>query len=133
MNLSSYVGLPFAELGRGPDAYDCWALLALVYRECFGLALPSYDDRYDTTADGAELAGIIAGEIGPWREIAPGAERTGDGVLMTLGGHARHVGIVAGDGLVLHTERGTGSIIQSYHSARLARRVRGFFRHESLS
>lgn len=132
MNLSSFVGIPFAEHGRDRTGLDCWGLLRLVYAERFGLVLPSYAEGYATVQDGEAMAGLIAGELGPWRDVPPGEARLGDGVLMTLGGEPRHVGIVAGAGRVLHTERATGSLIEPSTSPRLRRRILGYFRHQEL-
>ena len=133
MNLDHYVGLPFAERGRGPEAYDCYGLLRRVYAEKLGIALPSFSDDYTTTEDGEALSDLIAGNLSPWRDIARGSERVGDGVLMTLAGQPRHVGIVAAPGRVLHIERGMGSIIEPYTSPRISRRIVGFFRHRSAA
>jgi probable lipoprotein NlpC len=129
MNLNDYIGLPFAERGRTRDGLDCWGLLALVYRERLGIELPSFAEAYTTTQDGELLSDLIAGNLGPWRDVARGQERTGDGVLMTLAGQPRHVGIVAMPGRVLHIERDMGSVIEPYTSPRISRRIVGFFRH----
>lgn len=133
MNLDDYIGLPFAERGRDRSGLDCWGLLALIYREQIGIELPSFAEAYTTTQDGEALSDLIAGNLGPWRSIPAGAERFLDGVLMTLAGQPRHVGIVAAPGRVLHIERGMGSIIEPYISPRISRRIVGFFRHRSVS
>ncbi|KTR07329.1 hypothetical protein NS365_04535 [Aureimonas ureilytica] len=133
MSLGDYVGLPFADHGRDRAGLDCWGLLRLVYAERFGLVLPSYGDGYNTVEDGEALAGLIAGHLGPWREVDASAARLGDGVLMSLGGQPRHVGLWAGRGMVLHIERGTGSLMEPAQSPRLRRRILGIFRHERLS
>lgn len=129
MDLSAYVGLPFEERGRGPCAYDCWGLFRLVHREQLGIELPSFADDYATVEDRQALADLLDGNMSPWREVEPGAERPGDGLLMRMAGSPSHVGVVAGRGLVLHIERGAGSVIESYRESRLRRRVVGFFRH----
>lgn len=133
MNLGNYIGLPFAERGRDRSGVDCWGLLTLIYREQIGIELPSFAEAYTTTQDGEALSDLIAGNLGPWQPIARGSERIGDGVLMTLSGQPRHVGIVAATGRVLHIERGMGSIIEPYTSPRISRRIVGFFRHRSAA
>lgn len=133
MNFVNYVGLPWLERGRDCTGIDCWGLLALFYRDVFGIDLPSFSDDYQTVADHAAVADLMNGNMSAWREVEAGTERFGDGVLMSIGGAPAHVGIVVKPGLVLHIERGTGSIIESYYGARLKRRVLGFFRHESLA
>jgi cell wall-associated NlpC family hydrolase len=130
MDLSPYVGLNFAEKGRGP-AYDCWGLVALVLRDRLGIDLPSYSERYVTTKDREALGALIAGERGPWREISPGQERALDAVLMTEAGTPCHIGLVARPGLVLHMAPGRESVIEPYTTGKLRLRLAGFFRHES--
>lgn len=133
MNLDEYIGLPWLERGRDRDGLDCWGLLALVYVERLGIVLPSFRDDYQTTADTEAVASLIGGHMDPWVPVDAGNERDGDGLLMSVGGRPRHVGVIASPGLVLHIERGAGSLIENYHSMRLRRRVHGFYRHESLS
>jgi cell wall-associated NlpC family hydrolase len=130
MDLSEYVGIPFEERGRTRAGADCYGLLAIVYRERFGITLPSYSTDYVTVEDVTAVSDLIAGNIiGPWREIPSGTEKPGDGLLMSAAGLPYHIGIVAGAGRVLHVERGHGAIIESYHAFRLKRRVLGFYRH----
>lgn len=133
MNLSAYVGLPFVERGRDREGVDCWGLLRLVYAECFGIVLPSFSEAYATVEDGEALAGLIGGNLSPWREIQPPTVRLGDGVLMMLGGLPRHIGIYAGRGLVLHIERSSGSILEPVASPKLRRRICGYFRHKGIT
>ena len=38
----NYVGKPFVDGARGPDAYDCWGLVAAIYLEEYGITLPEY-------------------------------------------------------------------------------------------
>src|SRR5690606_26338934 len=110
-----------------------WGLLALIYSERLGIVLPSFRDDYQTTADAEAVTGLIDGHMQPWRPIEAGQERAGDALLMSMGGRPRHVGVVVAPGHVLHIEDGAGSIVESYRSSRLRRRVLGFYRHESLT
>jgi hypothetical protein len=74
--------------------------------------------------------------------VAPGAEREGDGVLMT--GFYRedgafhkaqmHVGVVVAPGVLIHIERGTDAALGRYRDDRRLRgRVVGFYRHARLA
>ena len=112
MDLSAFVGIPWLERGRDRDGCDCWGLLAMVYREQLGVALPSYRDDYQTLADADSVVSLIEGHMGPWREVEAGQERAGDALLMTIAGRPRHVGVIATPGLVLHIERGAGALIE---------------------
>ena len=112
-------------------SYDCWGLLSHFYSSEFGINLPSFSEQYSTTEDGHHLASLVrANREESWIEVPKGSEDYGDGVLMTLNGLPRHVGVVVGVGLVLHIERNAGSIIEPYDSHKLKRRVIGFFRHK---
>lgn len=132
-DLAGYVGIPWQDKGRDRAGCDCWGLLRLVYAECLGITLPSYGDNYATAADREALHALIAGELGPWIAIPAGSEQTFDGVLTTEGGVIRHVGIVAGNGAMLHMPEGSDSVIASYRSHRYRSRVAGFWRYQGPS
>lgn len=131
--LDDYVGIPWLERGRDREGCDCWGLLAMVLSDRFGVALPSYRDDYQTVKDTAAIVGLIDGHMDEWVSIADGQEREGDGLLMSIAGRPRHVGIVVSPGLVLHIERGVGSLIENYRCHRLRHRLVGFYRHVSLA
>lgn len=129
-----YVGLPYRDQGRDRAGVDCYGLLRLVYAEMAGLVLPSYSDEYVTTEDGEALQALIAGRLEPWREVASGAVRPLDALLMRYGREESHIGVVVRRGLVLHTGLHVGaSRIESYTSMKLRRRVSRFLRHEALN
>lgn len=130
MDLSDYVGIPWLERGRDRAGIDCWGLMRLVYAERLGVDLPSFSAEYTTVADGEAIRGLVNGNMDPWREIAAGDERPGDGLLMAVAGRP-HIGVVAGNGRVLHIERGAGAIIESYLGYRLKKWMRGVYRHAS--
>lgn len=132
-DLSEFVGLPWADKGRGPQGYDCWGLFALVYRKRLAIELPSFSGAYVTAADRDAAAALIAGHQSPWREIAADAVRPLDGVVMLQGGAPCHVGLVAAPGLVLHMVPEGDSVIEPYTTGKLRRRIDGFFRHEACS
>lgn len=37
-----YLGKPWLIGGRGPDTFDCWGLVYCIYRDHYGILLPSY-------------------------------------------------------------------------------------------
>lgn len=124
-----YVGIPYVDKGRLITGCDCWGLLRLVYREQRGIDVPSYSEDYVTAADRKALAGLIAGELEPWREIEAGNERTFDAVLMREGRFPRHIGIVTESGRLLHVSSGASSLIERYREGALQHRVVGFYRY----
>lgn len=128
VDLAEFVGIPFVDGGRGRDGADCWGLLRLVYAERFGIALPALAGAYGAEPEAATLEALVTDNADDWAPVAAGAELPGDGLLMTMLGRC-HVGVVAGGGMVLHTQRGSGAMLDDYRGWRLASRVRGFFRH----
>lgn len=130
MWLQDYVGLPFAERGRGRDGVDCWGLACLVYADQLGIALPHHAEDYVSTADRETLQRLIAEGRSCWREIPCDAVREFDLVELSNVG-VPHVGIAAGGGLMLHIEADGEAVIEPLGSTRIARRVRGYFRHAS--
>ncbi len=106
------VGRAFAPHGRGPDAFDCWGLLAHVFA-LTGRRVPSYVDAYAAVdfAARADLDALIRAEVQAWRPLA--AAGPGDPLLCTLFGRAVHVGVCAGAGLVLHARAKAGVVLEA--------------------
>lgn len=112
----AYVGIPYLKHGYDREGCDCWGLVCLVMDEVFGRDLPRHDEWLGEASDygaGAE-----------WQEVPLAEVRSGD-VLHMWGVHdgARvplHCGVIVEPGLVLHTEGGTGSIVEDYRRKRAA-------------
>lgn len=121
-----FVGIPWIDRGRSIIGCDCWGLVWIVYRELLRIELPSYHDRYVTSADRAATAALVAGELDPWEEIAAGQEMTFDVALMQ--GTPLHIGIVTAPGMMLHVESGETSRIERYRSGLLQNRL-SFYRY----
>jgi cell wall-associated NlpC family hydrolase len=101
--ISSYLGLPFKPGGRGPDFYDCWGVLRLVYTREFGIDLPEFP--YLTPNNFQEQ---IAAE--DWLP----APVPFDGAAVRMGTtpeHMDHVGIFV-SGNVLHSFNGRASVAE---------------------
>jgi cell wall-associated NlpC family hydrolase len=129
MGIDRYVGIPYLDKGRTQVGCDCWGLVHLVYRELLRIDLPSYCECYGSADDGVAISGLIADELEPWGEIAPGEEMQFDGVLMRDGAVVRHIGIVAQPGLLLHVEPTGLSKIERYRTGILRNRIVGFYRY----
>jgi cell wall-associated NlpC family hydrolase len=134
-----WIGAPFADKGRGP-AYDCWGLLWAVLRVQFGVEVPSYpgvSGEMDNRDQVKELFEAPA-ELERWEEVPAGQERPGDGVLIRMRGQPWHVGVVAGDGMMLHIRDirdaagnllpGSDACLEDYRSSKWRRRILGFYR-----
>ena len=133
VDFNSFTGLPYRDLGRGPDAYDCWGLVVAVY-EMAGIKLPSYAEAYVSAEDLKAIADLISGSLQPWREINEREVKPLDGVLVTMGGCERHIGLVVKRGYMLHIGLDLGpSRIERYDAMYLRKRISRFMRHEALT
>lgn len=128
-----YVGLPYVDGGRGPQAVDCWGLIVLIYRERLGIELPSYGEI--SAADLLRIARAIASGSGIEDGWAPVDEpQPYDVVMMRSGRGSRatvHVGIMVTDRLMLHAEAGMGSGVVPVSHYSVAGRILGYRRHAS--
>ena len=132
--VSAYIGLPFREHGRcllSDGGLDCWGLYRLALQEQFGLATPSLVDGYDSTLarSAAQMGAVVEHETARWRRIEPGFEECGDVVILRVYGHPVHVGMVLGQGDMLHIIDGMDSCIENYAAMKWRNRVTGFYRH----
>lgn len=127
--LKDYVGLPFKVMGRSVDGVDCYGLLWLVYRDMRGIELPPLTNQYDCIKDDELLSTIVKREMRDcWQEV--GQELPFDAILLKMAGQPVHVGVVVGDGMMLHIkpdEKAT-SVIESYKHSAWKSRVGGFYR-----
>lgn len=126
-----FVGKPFRDGGRGPEAYDCWGVVCGVYRDCLGVELPLYGETRATDLRGVSRA-VDAGKDGAeWRRVTD--PQAFDVAVMRLPSSARvgHVGVCDGQGRVLHAEAASGVALERADSAMIARRIVGYWRHET--
>jgi len=127
--VTPWVGRPFEERGRGPEAFDCWGLVRAVLQERLGASLPALDDRYSQASDREDLAALVVAERGPWRPVEEAALQEGDCVLFRVQGYPSHVGVVVALGWMLHSRPATGSVLERWDGPRWRPRLCGFFRH----
>ncbi|MFW5909185.1 MAG: C40 family peptidase [Thiohalospira sp.] len=132
MNPAPYIGLPFADRGRGPEAFDCWGLYRWVLRREWGVALPSYAEDYPSALELAEVAALIRRESLVWGAVPRGGERPGDMVVLRLRGDPWHVGLITEPGWMLHIHRRTDSIHERYDSTLWRHRVQHIQRPPQL-
>lgn len=135
--LEDFVGLPFADHGRG-DGYDCWGLIRAVLLELRGLALPSYGEAYRAASDQAQVA--VAIQDGLVRDfVRVDRPQPFDLVIFNIGGKPWHVGLVVAPNQFLHcpepTElpdgRTTGgtSRLERLDDRMWHKRIEGYYRH----
>lgn len=128
MNPSPYIGFPFADLGRGPEAFDCWGLYRWVLWQEWGVELPSYAEAYPSALEQAEVAALIRRESVTWESVPDGTEQPGDMVVLRLRGDPWHVGMVVERGRMLHIHRKTDSVIERYDRTLWRHRVQNIQR-----
>lgn len=124
-----WIGLPYADKGRGPDAWDCWGLIRAVLHAQFGHALPSYADDYIAASDHRSVtAAVQAGLLDGWRAVA--RPKAGDIVILNVGNRPWHCGLVVADNLFLHAQPRTTSSIERLDSLQWRNRIEGYYRHD---
>jgi cell wall-associated NlpC family hydrolase len=129
-----YIGIPFLKHGRTRDGCDCWGLCCLVYREIFGVELPSWDDAYPEFDDRPVLARTITQGLVAWEPIDLDEARPGDGVVLRVAGQPLHVGLIAATAppRMLHVEDGINTCLERLDAPRWARRLHGVYRCRAL-
>jgi len=115
------IGKPWAEGGRGPDAYDCVGLVLEVAKR-LGKQLPDYVSNEATlhaelAAGGDSLADLP-------RMIHP---NVGDVVLLRMGVNEHHLGVMVDSCRMLHASRNCAAIIERVNSPLWQRRVMGYY------
>ncbi len=125
------IRVPFMDKGSDWDAWDCWGMFLIFYRDVLGVTLPSYTESYQDAGHSAEsrqrLSTLFAANMGAWRRVDE--PEPGDGVLLLIGGRPIHVGLALGGGLMLHTECRINTVIERLASPMWAKRIEGFYRY----
>lgn len=128
-----FVGLPYADKGRGPDAWDCWGGARMVLHDVFGLALPDYTDAYTNADDSRSVAAAVAAGLeSGWERVQ--APRAGDLLILRIGGRPWHCAVLVTPERFLHWLPPAPSGVQSFScierldSPRWAKRIDGFWR-----
>ena len=134
MDMKQYIQIPYADKGRTPAGVDCWGLVRLIYRNEFGVDLPSYADRYPSAQEIREASKVVVEERLEWEDVESGSEIPGDLVILRLAGFPTHVGVVIDPlrKLFIHVMKGSDSVIERYTSVVWRNRFEGFVRHRSM-
>lgn len=101
-----WVGIPFAEHGRGPDAFDCYGLVRAWHAHETGKDLPDY--RYGE--GGPDQARTLLQAIRSWRQTDP--ETQGAVLVFRICGLPRHCAVSLGGGTFLHVFRGRHTCVE---------------------
>jgi cell wall-associated NlpC family hydrolase len=117
MTFDDFVGLPYREGARGPDAYDCYGLVAAVFRGLRGVDLPDWSQTTPGAAGASRaISAALAGEVagGLMSKVDWPREFPADFDIAIVSGTTQphHVGVCASGG-VLHASKAFGS---AWHS-----------------
>lgn len=131
--VNEYIRVPFLEKGRSRDGVDCWGLVRLVYKDHLGVDLPELLG-YSDTKDKLSISQVIGDESKKWVKIDQGSEVIYDVAVFSMVGVPMHVAVVVKQGIMLHSERGSGTYISNYtREQQWSRRLIGFYRYANGS
>lgn len=126
--LAEYVGLEYADHGRGPK-FDCWGLVLHVHWLERGVELPDYAKLYDNADGDPKVVEAFFNRVtGPYERVSLADRRELDILVFNIAGHARHCGLVLEGGKFLHIHRRIGSCIESLETSRWKHRLEGVYR-----
>ena len=100
-----WIGIPYQELGRGPDSYDCLGLFVTLQRVRHDRAI--FDPL--CLASVAARRNLAAANKSDWRSVGEATE--GDALLFDVRGHPLHVGYALDNHLMLHTSKDTDEVV----------------------
>lgn len=110
MDWNAYIGLPYREGARGPDAFDCYGLVAEVFRGARGVDLPDwYQDAPGPQSASRAISAALDGEVAGGRSVKTDAPADWDIAVVGSTHRPHHVGIYV-EGGILHTSRAFGSV-----------------------
>ncbi|MDR1471367.1 MAG: C40 family peptidase [Synergistaceae bacterium] len=124
MLVADLVGVPFADMGRGPGGIDCWGLVLEVFRR-EGVILPDYIIHCH---DSEGFQGLVDGERPRWRRHEPPDIPIPAVVAIRFNSPlVNHVGAYVEDGKFLHVREKTGAVIERIDSPCWRHRIEGFY------
>lgn len=101
VDYSNLIGVPYAKM-------NCWELCQKFYKQVFGMELQDYfDPTY--TEDKNYVNGLIRANDKDFIRVKK--PEFGDLITMRIRGVECHVVVYLGRGLILHTSKTTGSVI----------------------
>lgn len=100
-NYANLIGIPYAQM-------NCWQICQKFYKQVFNLDLKDYFDPVFTD-DKNYVCGLIRANEHEFVRVR--APEFGDLITIRIKGVECHIGIFLGKGLMLHTSKTTGSVI----------------------
>jgi cell wall-associated NlpC family hydrolase len=93
---SRMVGAPWVDRACNDKCVDCWGLVVLYYRRVVGLNI-HHDESYSL---GGDFSTCYLSEVCFWRAVE--IPSPGDIFVSFIGSSPSHVGLVYGEGKILH-------------------------------
>lgn len=126
---SKYIGIPFVDGGRDFSGCDCYGLVRLALMQEYGVVWPLLSGAYDDTRN----HGAVAAVLEAWKPLLAGRRlpcpEEAAVAVVTVEGAPSHIGLYAGDGLILHAwGTKTGSVLQRADHAFFKGRIEGYYR-----
>ena len=122
MRSDDWVGLPYAELARGPDAYDCLGLFLALHRARFGRDLP---DPGCTIREAVREDAVDT--YRPRYERVSTAQE-GDALLFRMAGRPLHLGYALDNTDMLHIDAVADSRVECWRRASWLGKLEGIYR-----
>jgi cell wall-associated NlpC family hydrolase len=114
--------------GRDREGADCYGLVRLVRVEQFGDTLPLLSGDYTDADNFAETEALMRERRPLLAGVPVACPEAGDVCVLRFHGLPVHLGVCAGGGWMLHTLKGTGSVLQRISDPHLAGRIEGWYR-----
>jgi len=128
MNVNCFIGLPYREGARGPDAFDCYGLIIEVFRQLRGINLPDfYQDGPGVQQASRAIAAAVRGEAAGGRCEKVEEPQNFDFAIAGSATRPHHVGLVANGG-VLHASKAFGSAWHPVYRFKMLYPETGFYR-----
>lgn len=127
---NNYIGIPFKYKGRTEDGLDCWGLARLIYKNEYGITLPSFSSDYEDS-DVGRIEELIAQYKEGWESTDSPSE--GTAVLFRIMGHESHIGVAVSSTHFIHAREGYDSAIEAFDSPYWKRRIVGHFKYNAKS
>ena len=123
-----YTGIPFVSGGRGRTGADCYGLVRMVQAEQYGKNLPLLSNDYSDADNFAETEKLLRSQKPLLAGKRVESPEIGDVCVLRILALPVHLGLYAGGGYLLHTLKGTGSVLQRMGDPHMAGRVEGWYR-----
>jgi len=123
MDYNDLIGLPFKDEGRGPDGYDCYGLLAEVYRRN-GIIIPTINVSVCACQELPQQ--IIEEHKKKWRVLTEPEEPCAIIIKAQLG-YAQHIGCYIGNRRMIHVTSNRNVVVDPISSYKT--KIIGFYQY----